>query len=190
MSHQNQAGSPAGAVRVPRPVPGEYAQVFADEIALVPDHDDFGQQLRDQLAATRALVDEFGEEHAAHRYADGKWTVRETIGHLADCERVLSYRLLRALRGDGTVLAGFDHVGYVGAGRFEARSLASVVAEFAAVRAATIALVSDTPVTLFDFRLPVGKGHISARALAYLIAGHELHHQALLRERYWPAIGS
>lgn len=188
MSHPDGTGRTAAALAIPRPGPDEHAPVFADEIALVPAHDDFAQLLRDQLEATRALAAAFGEAQAACRYADGKWTVRETIGHLADCERVLSYRLLRALRGDATTLAGFDHVAYVPAGHFEARTLAAVVSEFAAVRAATIALVADAMPSQFAFNLPVGSGRISARALAYLIAGHERHHQSLLRERYLPAV--
>ncbi len=190
MPHPDDNGRAAAVTSVPRPGPDEYAPAFAAEIALVPAHDDFGRLLCDQLDATQALARAFGETHAACRYADGKWTVRETIGHLADCERVLSYRLLRALRGDGTALAGFDHVAFVPAGHFEARSLASVVAEFAAVRAATVALVADTPSSQFAFSIPVGSGRISARALAYVIAGHERHHQALLQERYLPVIRS
>lgn len=158
--------------------------MFAAEIALVPEADDFARMLRDQFDVTRALAVTFGEEHAGLRYAADKWTVREVLGHLSDCERVLSYRLLRALRADRVTLPGFDHVAYVPAGHFEGRTLASVVDEFAAVRQATVALVQSAPEEAFAFRLNVGSGSITARALAYLIAGHERHHQAVLRERY------
>ena len=142
--------------------------------------------LRDQMDITRALAVTFGEAHANLRYAPDKWSVRQTVGHLADCERVLSYRLLRALRADATVLPGFDHVGYVDAGGFDDRPLAQVVAEFAAVREATVALVHSARADAFEFRLNVGSGSITGVALAYLIAGHELHHQQLLRTRYLP----
>ena len=167
-----------------RPAADEYAPVFADEIALVPDRSDFARLLRDQIDITRALAVTFGEANAGVRYAPEKWSVRQTIGHLADCERVLSYRLLRGLRADATTLPGFDHVAYVDVGSFEQRSLAEVMHEFAAVREATVALVQSAPATAFDFRISVGSGSITGRALAYLIAGHERHHQELLRTRY------
>jgi hypothetical protein len=174
--------------RLPRPAPDEFGAVFADEIALVPEETDFAALLLAQLDVTRALATTFGEAHAGLRYGADKWSVRETIAHLADCERVLSYRLLRALRGDATPLASFDHVKYVGAGRFEARPLTALLEELAAVRAATVALVRSAAPDDFAFRLPVGRGSITGRGLAYLIAGHERHHQRLLRERYLPCL--
>jgi hypothetical protein len=154
----------------------------------VPDVDDFCALLRDQVDITSALVATFTESHASLRYAPEKWSVLETVGHLADCERVLSYRLLRALRGDPVTVPGFDHVGYVAAGRFSSRPLSDVLAELLAVREATIALVRSAPAEAFAFRLSVGSGSITGRALAYLIAGHERHHQHLLRTRYLPLL--
>jgi hypothetical protein len=178
----------AAGPRLPRPGPDEYAPIFADEIAAVPDAPDFAALLTAQIDVTTALATTFGEAHAGLRYAPGKWSIRETLGHLGDCERVLSYRLLRALRGDETVLPGFDQVEFVGAGRFEIRSLAGVVEELGAVRAATVALVRSAAPGDFAFRLRVGRGSITGTALAYLIAGHEGHHQHLLRTRYLPCL--
>ncbi|MFN8588835.1 MAG: DinB family protein [Candidatus Eisenbacteria bacterium] len=169
---------------VPRPGAGEHSEVFTAEIALVPDVTDFAAMLAEQLDVTKALVATFGEAHAGLRYASDKWSVRETVGHLADCERVLSYRLLRALRADATPLPGFDTNAWTPAARFERRPMADVMDEFAAVRLATVALVRAAEPDTFAFRVPVGKGSITGRALAYLIAGHERHHQQLLRERY------
>jgi hypothetical protein len=174
--------------RLPRPAPDEYAAAFSEEIGRVPETPDFAAMLMEQLDVTQALAATFGEARASLRYAPDKWSVRETLGHLADCERVLSYRLLRTLRGDETVLPGFDHVKYVGSGRFESRSLESVGEELAAVRASTAALVRSASPADFAFRLKVGSGSITGLALAYLIAGHERHHQELLRTRYLPAL--
>ncbi len=173
---------------LPRPAPNEYSPIFEAEIALVPDGTAFCGLLAAQLEETRSLITSLGEDAAGLRYAPGKWTVRETVGHLADCERVLSYRMLRFLRGDATVLSGFDHNAYVPAGQFEARSLASVFEEFRAVRGATIALIDSTPAEAFERGGVVGSSRITARALAYLIAGHERHHQELLRTHYLPAL--
>jgi hypothetical protein len=183
---RQRSGAPGPALA--RPAPDEYAESFTAEIALVPEAPDFAALLADQLELTRSLAATFGEAHAGLRYAPGKWTVRETIGHLADCERVLSYRLLRALRGDATPVPGFDHVAWVPAGRFEARALAEVVDELAAVRDATARLIASASPADFARRLPVGSGGITGRALAYLIAGHERHHQQLLRTRYLPCL--
>jgi hypothetical protein len=174
--------------RLPRPAPDEYAAGFAEEIARVPEAPDFAAMLTEQLDVTKALAATFGESRARLRYAPDKWSVREVLGHLADCERVLSYRLLRALRGDETVLPGFDHVKYVGSGRFESRSLESVMEELGAVRASTASLVHSASPGDFAFRLKVGSGSITGLALAYLIAGHERHHQDQLRTRYLPAL--
>lgn len=173
---------------LPRPDPSEYATGFAEEIGLVPDVPDFAGMLLDQVDVTRALAITFGEAQAHLRYAPEKWSVRETIGHLADCERVLSYRLLRALRSDATPLVGFDQVAYVPAGGFEQRSLRRVVDELAAVREATVQLIRSAAPQGFAFRVPVGKSSITGLALAYLIAGHERHHQLLLRTRYLPLL--
>jgi DinB superfamily len=178
----------AAGPRIDRPSTGEFAPVFTDEIALVPDAPDFAEMLAEQHLATHTLAAAFGETNAALRYAPDKWTVREVIGHLADCERILSYRMLRALRADPVVLPGFDQNAYVPAGHFERQAMADVLDGFSAVRAATVALIRSAPAESFAFRLNVGSGSITARALAYLIAGHERHHQVLLRERYLPLV--
>lgn len=173
---------------IPRPEPGDHAPGFRAEIALVPDVADFGAMLIDQLVATRSLAARFAPRHAGLRYAPDKWSVREVIGHLADCERVLSYRALRILRGDTTVLPGFDHNAWVPEGRFEERTLVSVLEEFSAVRAATVSLVGGAPPDRWTRQTVVGSTPTTAAALLYVIAGHERHHQALLRERYLPAL--
>ncbi len=154
----------------------------------MPDVPDFGAMLVDQLIATRGLLARFRGVHASIRYAPDKWTVREVLGHLADVERVLSYRALRIVRGDETVLPGFDHNAYVPAARFEERTLVSVLEEFSAVRAATVSLVGGTPPEAWTRRTRVGTTPTTAAALLYLIAGHERHHQLLLRERYLPLV--
>lgn len=174
---------------IPRPAPGDFRPVFTDEIALVPDVDDFGAMLRAQLADTLALLARFGEAHAGLRYASDKWTVRETVGHLADCERVLATRALRIRRGDPQPNLRFDAAAWVPAGRFESRTLASVCDEFAAVRAATVPVFAAASADELRLSAVVGSGPITVAALAYLIAGHERHHAALLRERYLPLAG-
>jgi DinB family protein len=175
--------------RLQRPDPSEYNPRFHDEITSVPDADDFARLIRDQAHATVEFMNrEFGENRAGVRYAPDKWTAREVIGHLSDCERVFGYRAMRIARGDLTTLPGFDENAYVPAGQFERRTLASVLDEFLGVRAATIGLV-DGLTDEFAARIGnLGSGQMSVRAILYLAAGHELHHRQLFRERYVPAI--
>jgi len=177
--------------RLQRPDPSEYHARFEAEIASVPDSSDFGNLLREQARDTiRFMTEEFGEEHAAVRYGPDKWTAREVIGHLSDCERIFGYRALRIARGDMTALPGFDENAYVPAAAFEQRTLKSVLDEFVGVRAATVGLVDGLT---DEFAARVGNvpsGQMSVRAILYLAAGHELHHRALLRERYLPCIAA
>jgi uncharacterized damage-inducible protein DinB len=179
------------SIRLQRPDPSEYNPRFESEIASVPDADDFAKLIADQARATVAFMnEEFGEEHAGLRYAPGKWTAREVIGHLSDCERIFTYRAMRIARGDTTMLPGFDENAYVPAAQFERRTLKSVLDEFLGVRAATVGLVEGLT---DEFAARVGNlasGTMSVRALLYLATGHELHHRALFRERYVPCIAA
>jgi hypothetical protein len=118
------------------------------------------------------------------RYAEGKWTVKEVIGHLLDTERVYAYRLLRISRGDVTAMPGFDERSYVPAGQFNLRSVNELVSEFKLQRASTLALANGVPSAAW---LHIGTANgfrTSARALVYIILGHTEHHLGLLRERY------
>jgi hypothetical protein len=177
------------AIRLQRPDPTEYHPRFHSEIARVPDHDDFAELLRREAQETARFMNaEFGEHHAGVRYAPDKWTAREVIGHLADCERIFGYRALRIARGDPTPLPGFDENAYVPAANFERRTLRSVLDEFLGVRAATIGLVDGLTDEVAARTGALSSGTMSVRAILYLAAGHELHHRHLLRERYIPCI--
>ena len=167
-----------------RPNAGEYLPYYDKYIALVPDGDLIEMLARnadDTLAAVRAQPPEI----ATHAYAEGKWTVKEVLGHICDAERIFAYRLLRIARADTTPLAGFDENQYVPAGEFGDRTLESLLEEFVAVRAATIALVAGLPEAGWA-RSGIGNNSpVSARAIAYIILGHELHHREILMSRYF-----
>jgi hypothetical protein len=121
---------------------------------------------------------------ARHAYAPGRWTVKEVIGHIADTERVMAYRALRIARGDRTPLPGFEQDPYVAVAELNDRPLPELLAELAAVRAATVALFTGIPTAAWTRMGTASDAPCSVRALAYIIAGHELHHRALLHERY------
>ena len=177
------------AIRIPRPHPAEYHPNFHAEISGVPDANDFGELLRQQARDTaRFVTQQFGEEGASVRYAPDKWTAREVVGHLSDVERILSYRALRVARGDATVLPGFDENAYVPAAEFERRTLQSVLDEFLGARSATIGFVEGLTDGFAARQGNIGSGTMTVRALLYLIAGHEIHHRTLLRDRYLPLV--
>jgi hypothetical protein len=167
-----------------RPADAEYAEFYRKYVARVPDGDIL-KTLAEQIETTCALVEKAGEGKAGHRYAPGKWTVREVIGHLSDAERVFSYRAMRFARADETALAGFDETEYVPAGEFEKRSLASVLDELRAVRAATLALYDGFTADAWTRSGLANTNPVSVQALVWITAGHELHHRTLLDERYF-----
>ena len=166
-----------------RPGSDEYFEYYGRYIALVPEGD-VRDHLRAQLFETVALLECVAEAKAEQAYGAGKWTLKEVVLHMSDTERVFGYRMLRIARGDTTPLPGFEQDEWVPHSCANARPMSSLVLEFAAVRAATLALMDSLPAEAW-VRKGTASGHtISARALAYIAAGHERHHVAIIRERY------
>jgi uncharacterized damage-inducible protein DinB len=166
-----------------KPVPGDYApyyQKYLDASASVENALDLLHRQNDNLIAMAS----WPEAKAGHRYAEGKWTVGQVLGHMADTERIFAYRLLRIARGDTTPLPGFDENAYQGPAGYDRRPLASIVAELSAVRAASLALVTSLDATALDRAGTASDQRVTARALVWLIAGHFAHHAGILRERY------
>lgn len=168
---------------LPRPAAGEAADFYQGYIAEVPGQN-LGEQLVGQLADIERLYSTVDDSTGLARYAPGKWSIKEILGHLTDAERIFSYRLLCVCRGDSTPLPGFDENAYVPAGRFDERPLASLLAEFRAVRLSTIALAAGISPSAWSQRGVASGNAISGRALAYIIVGHASHHLTVLRNRY------
>jgi uncharacterized damage-inducible protein DinB len=159
-----------------------YASMYVD---LLPDDGRVLEHMSATLRAAEELISSLSEEQLLHRYAPGKWTVKEVLVHVVDDERIYACRALRFARGDATELPGFEQDDYAAASGANERGIASIMAEYAAVRAATIALFEGLPEEAFA-RHGVANGNaVTVRALAYHIAGHELHHLNLLRSRYF-----
>jgi hypothetical protein len=169
-----------------KPASQEYSPYYAGYVALVPPGDIIAT-LRDQATATLALLAGLSDHQASHAYAPGKWSVKSVIGHLADAERVFTYRALRFARRDETPLPGYDEKDYAGAAGCDERSLAGLLAEFAAVRQATIALLEGLPADAWSRAGQANGALVTVRALAWIAAGHELHHRRILQERYLTA---
>jgi uncharacterized damage-inducible protein DinB len=170
-------------MKIGRPQPGDYApfyQPYLDASAAVDDARDLLMRQDGILAA----MTRWPEAKGAHRYADGKWTVAQVIGHMADTERVFAYRLMRIARGDTTPLPGFDQNAYQLHAGFEARTLNGLVDELTVVRRATLTFIATLDAAALDREGVASNTRVTARALVWLIAGHFQHHTGILRDRY------
>jgi len=174
-----------GVAKIERPAPDEYAPYFAKYIEQVPEGDVLAL-LRRQVEETAALVGGLDDHQADYRYAAGKWSVKEVVGHVADTERIMVYRGLCFARGEAAALPGFDENEYVAHAKFGGRRLADLLAEFRAVRAATVAFFSGLDAEELLRRGTANARPYTVRALAYVVAGHERHHSTILAERYLP----
>ena len=166
-----------------RPAADEFAPYYAGYISRVPDGD-IVATIEGQIGDTLALLRAIPEPRGDHRYAPDKWSIKDIIGHVSDTERVMAYRALRFARADQTPLSGFDQDPWVQAARFGTRSVASLATELEHVRASTVDLLRSFDDADFLRRGTANGVSLTPRALAWIIAGHERHHVALLRERY------
>jgi uncharacterized damage-inducible protein DinB len=170
--------------KIGKPEEGEYAPYTIMYIGLLPDDGLVLKHLEDNLKTTTDFVLSLPEETLRHRYAEGKWTIKEILVHIIDDERIYAYRALRFARNDKTELPGFEQDDYAIHSGANERSVKDILAELAAVRRATISLFEG-----FDDRALVRAGVadgkvMSVRAAAYHIAGHEMRHINIIKERY------
>jgi hypothetical protein len=166
-----------------RPAAGEYASHFQSYVDRVPDGDVL-EHLARLGEATRRLFAGIGEDKGRFRYADGKWSVKRVLQHVADGERLFCYRALCIARGEASSLPGFDENLYAANDGTDDRALADILAEFVSVRAATVTLFRGFDAAAWQRRGIANGKPASARSLPWVTAGHELHHLAVLRERY------
>ncbi len=170
----------------PRPEPREAAEYYFTYISQVPSGD-IRQVLTSQAQDILPLFEAITEVRAAHRYAPDKWTIRQVLSHVNDTERVFATRAMWFARALPEPQPSFDQVVAIANADADARSWASHVAEFKAVRSATLALFNDLPAAAWS-RRGVASGHeVTVRALAFITAGHLVHHARVLRERYLPS---
>ncbi|MGH9881244.1 MAG: DinB family protein [Pyrinomonadaceae bacterium] len=166
-----------------KPAPTEHNPYYSKYISLVPDGD-VVSTLGRQLDSTLSLLSSLSPAQANLRYAPDKWSVKELLGHVIDTERIFGYRALRFARNDQTPLSGYEQDDYVRAADFGKRELSDLADEFANVRRANIHLFRSLDETAWLRHGLANENDVSVRALAYIIAGHELHHMGILRSRY------
>jgi hypothetical protein len=161
----------------------EAAEYYFTYIDQVPDGE-ICDILRAQSGEMCTLLESISDDQSRHRYAPDKWTIRQVVGHINDTERLFVFRALWFARGFDSPLPSFDqHVAVATAGADE-RSWRSLIDEFGAVRASTLAFFSALPADAWARRGIASGNPFTVRALAYLTAGHVIHHVAILRSRY------
>lgn len=169
------------------PQPGEYDPYYDRYISLVSGND-IVVILQQQAKDAVALLSSLSEQDGDFRYAPEKWSIKEVLGHVIDTERIFAYRALRVARNDRTPIEGFEQDDYIRYGPFQHCWLADLIEEFGFVRNATIALCRNLDEESSMRRGVANKNEISARALLYTIAGHELHHRKVVKEKYLPPL--
>lgn len=166
-----------------RPAPTEYAPHFGTYVDLVPE-EDIVSVLESQVAEIESLFGSISEERSLHRYAPGKWSIREVAGHLTDGERVFAFRAVAFARGDAQPLPGFEEGDYVRNASFDSFTLRQLVAALLDQRRATLSMFRTLQPEAWS-RSGIANGKsITVNALAYTMAGHLRHHFKVLRERY------
>ncbi|HVG25365.1 MAG TPA: DinB family protein [Thermoanaerobaculia bacterium] len=166
-----------------RPMPTDYAAPHASYVDLVAE-EDILSAMEQQSSATQKLLASLDEARVAHRYAEGKWSIKEVIGHMVDAERIIGYRALAVARGDTQPLPGFDEQQYVANAGFDAWKLGDLSEEYALVRRSNIVFFKNLHPDAWDRRGTANEHPVSVRGLAYVIVGHERHHLNVLRDRY------
>jgi uncharacterized damage-inducible protein DinB len=168
---------------IARPEASEYAPYYDRYISLIRDNDIL-RTLDQQRGQMVQLLSGLTEADGEFRYLPEKWSAKEVLGHICDAERIFAYRALRISRGDATPIEGFEQDDYVRNGPFASRPIADAIEDYIAVRRATISLLRSLEEPAWSRRGIANKNEVTVRAIAYLIAGHEVHHRRILQEKY------
>ena len=168
---------------IKKPQPNEYKSFYGAYINL-PDDTDILQQLSAQKDNTYNFLTQLPEAKADHAYAEGKWSIKQVVGHMIDAERIFAYRILCFSRNEPNGLPGFDENAYVENSNFTQRTLADLAAEFKAVRESNLFMLRALTDEQSLIEGTANATPITIRALVYVIAGHELHHMRIIKDRY------
>lgn len=166
-----------------KPAASDYALFYAGYVSLVPE-DDVLSAIEQQSSETQRLISSIDETRASHRYAEGKWSIKEVIGHFTDAERVFGYRALAIARGDTSPLPGFDENAYVRSANFDQWRLGDLAEAYALARRSSIVFFRNLAEEDWNRRGNANGSEVTVNALAYIVVGHERHHLKVLRERY------
>ncbi|MFK7845356.1 MAG: DinB family protein [Rhodothermales bacterium] len=168
---------------MPKPKKIDYPSYYTGYVEQVPDVK-LLKLLQSQSEKTKDLFGGLTSEQVDYAYAPGKWTLKEMLGHLCDTERIFVYRALCMARGDQQSLPGMDENEYMVHANFAGRTIESLILEYDSIRNATIQFLTYLTADDLNRTGTANNGHFTVNALMYIIAGHELHHMAIVKERY------
>ncbi|AWP29681.1 squalene--hopene cyclase [Paenibacillus glucanolyticus] len=166
-----------------RPDSHEYLPLAEPYVSLVPEGS-ITEILQQQHDETLKSLSDLTEEQANYKYAEGKWSLKQVVGHIADVERLWNYRILYIARGDAREFSGYDREIFVRNSPFGSLPLREALKDYAAVRQSSITLIGSLTEEALLREGTFNNYPLSARAAAYVIAGHELHHLNILRDKY------
>lgn len=172
----------SATARIARPESSEYASYYHGYISLVDD--DVLAALESQRKSTGELLSAIPEEKGNYRYAENKWSIKELVGHVLDCERIFACRALRIARNDKTELPGFDQDTYVSNANYADIPLYEIAGELDLLRRSTLAMFRHFPEEAWTRSGTANKFEVTVRAIAFITAGHEKHHIGILKSRY------
>ena len=166
-----------------RPDKNEYAPFYEGYINDVIGNDPF-RNLENQYQEIQSILQSLPEEEANYAYSEGKWTVKEVLGHMIDTERIMSYRALCISRKEKQSLPGFEQDDYVKEANFKERTITNLLEDYRTVRKSTISLFKSFTENMYNQRGSANNKDVTVLALLYIIAGHEMHHLKILKEKY------
>ena len=166
-----------------RPEKNEYTSYYDGYINDVKGNEPI-RNLEEQFREIQSLLQSLSEDEANYAYSEGKWTVKEVLGHLIDCERIMSCRALCISRKEKQSLPGFEQDDYVREANFKDRTITNLLEDYRAVRKSTISLFKTFSEEMFNQRGIANDKEVTVLALLYIIAGHEMHHLKILQEKY------
>ena len=174
-----------------KPAPEEYAQsIYTSRYVNLVSGDDVLAELKRSFSEVQTLFSSLSAEQWNHRYAPGKWTLKELLAHMIDTERIMAYRALCIARGEKQALPGFDEETYAANGNYEKRLPAELLQEYRFVREANLLQFTTFDETMLSQLGNANGNNITARAVMFVIAGHERHHLNIIRERYLSSMES
>jgi len=172
---------------IAKPESREFPEYYAYYIDLVKE-DDGLIAMENHLMRFRRQISDVPSDKEEYAYSAGKWTIKEVVGHVCDTERIFAYRALCIARGEGNQLPGFDENAYVTKGRFNQRSLHDILHEFSLVRESNIAMFRSFDEEMLSRRGMANNYLVSVRAILFMMLGHALHHQGVVKSLYFPYV--
>ena len=168
---------------IPRPKPDEYPKFYSGYIQLVPDTDIL-TYLNEQINKLKSLSDSWKDKDTGYRYAPGKWSVKQIIGHVCDTERVFAYRAMCFSRNERASLPGFDQDEYVAESNFDAVPFDDLVDELISLRESNLRMFDNFNDEVWSKSGIANEKEMTIRSILYILAGHLEHHLNIIQERY------